>query len=106
MRGKDEMLTLVTGASYCSRKYLIEEGTIGYDMIPMLRLSELYYIVGEYYARNNQLDKAGAALEMRKELIGEGQLYFLYKRLNMKEPFDMDEKNVNFVFEHPENEDI
>ena len=44
--------------------------------------------------------------EMRKELIGEGQLYFLYKRLNMKEPFDMDEKNVNFVFEHPENEDI
>ena len=134
VRGKDEMLTLVTGASYCSRKYLIEEGTIGYDMIPMLRLSELYYIVGEYYARNNQLDKAGAALdvvrrarglmlalpepssldafykemikEMRKELIGEGQLYFLYKRLNMKEPFDMDEKNVNFVFEHPENEDI
>ena len=94
----------------------------------------MYYIVGEYYARNNQLDKAGAALdvvrharglmlalpepssldafykemikEMRKELIGEGQLYFLYKRLNMKEPFDMDEKNVNFVFEHPENEDI
>lgn len=134
VRGKGDMIATVTDGYQCSRKYLIEEGNIGYDMIPMLRLSELYYIVAEYYARNSQLGEARDALdvvrharglmlklpdlssldafytemikETRKELIGEGQLYFLYKRLNMKTPFDIEEKDVKFVFDRPENEDI
>ena len=40
--------------------------------------------------------------EVRKELIGEGQLYFLYKRLDRKSFAD----DVKFVFDRPENEDI
>jgi len=40
--------------------------------------------------------------EMRKEFVGEGQLYFQYKRFNDKSLSD----NVKFVFDLPENEDI
>ena len=34
-----------------SRKYDIPLGTYGSDMIPGIRLSEMYYIMGEYFAR-------------------------------------------------------
>lgn len=118
------------GDVYYSKKYLIAEGTDDYDMIPVLRLSEMYYIVAEYAARINDFTTAKNAMETvcsargmiskifnfvsldnfldemvkeeRKELIGEGQLYFLYKRLNRKS-FAND---VRFVFDRPENEDI
>ena len=39
--------------------------------------------------------------DMRKEFIGEGQLFFQYKRLD-KKPVD----NAIFVFDKPDNEDI
>lgn len=132
-RGTTSLLGTVKGAQF-SKKYMIEEGTVGYDMIPMLRLSEMYYIIGEYYARNNNLEEARKALDMvrssrgiklnlsaissidafytelvkevRKELMCEGQLYFLYKRLNMKKYFGKDEKDVKFVFDRPDNENI
>lgn len=99
-------------------------------MIPVLRLSEMYYIMAEYYARNSNFGEAGKALdvvrvargiiskpsnilslegfytemlkEVRKELIGEGQLYFQYKRLDKKSFAD----NVKFVFDRPTNEEI
>ena len=115
---------------YYSKKYLIAEGTNDYDMIPILRLSEMYYIIAEYAARTNDFTTAANALEtvcsargmisktfnfvslenfldelvkeVRKELIGEGQLYFLYKRLDRKSFAD----DVKFVFDRPENEDI
>lgn len=44
--------------------------------------------------------------EVRREQMAEGQLYFLYKRLNMKKYFNKDEKDIKFVFDHPDNEDI
>lgn len=118
------------GDVYYSKKYLIAEGTNDYDMIPVLRLSEMYYIVAEYAARIGDFTTAKNAMEtvcsargmiskifnfvsldnfldelvkeVRKELIGEGQLYFLYKRLDRKSFAD----DVKFVFDHPENEDI
>lgn len=118
------------GDVYYSKKYLIAEGTNDYDMIPVLRLSEMYYIVAEYAARISDFTTAKNAMEtvcsargmisktfnfvsldnfldelvkeVRKELIGEGQLYFLYKRLDRKSFAD----DVKFVFDHPENEDI
>lgn len=129
----NSLLGTVSGAQY-SKKYLIEEGSTGYDMIPMLRLGEIYYIIGEYYARNNNFGEAKNALDMvrssrgvklnlptisslegfytelvkevRREQMAEGQLYFLYKRLNMKKYFNKDEKDIKFVFDHPDNEDI
>jgi len=129
----NSLLGTVSGAQY-SKKYLIEEGSTGYDMIPMLRLGEIYYIISEYYARNNNFGEAKNALDMvrssrgvklnlptisslegfytelvkevRREQMAEGQLYFLYKRLNMKKYFNKDEKDIKFVFDHPDNEDI
>ena len=119
------------GTNKYSRKYMIPLGTNGTDMIPGIRLSEMYYIMGEYFARTNKFTEAGAMLDevryergiretslkttittldgyhtemledMRKEFVGEGQLFFQYKRLD-KKPV----KNAIFVFEKPQNEDV
>lgn len=116
------------GSKY-SLKNTINAGNVGSDMIPMIRLSEMYYIMGEYYARNNDLKKATEMLqtvrsargiiqktltigswdefqsemlkEVRKELLGEGQLYFEYKRLDLKPV-----STAKFVFDRPDNEDV
>ena len=118
------------GSLQYSKKYLLEESETGYDVIPVLRLSEMYYIMAEYYAQNGNFTEAGKMVdkvrsarglissssnfssmedfrrkllkEMRKEFVGEGQLYFQYKRFNNKSLSD----NVKFVFDLPENEDI
>ena len=114
-----------------SFKYDIKEGTSGTDMIPAIRFSEMYYIMGEYFAYKDEFSKAGEMLdkvryargisttnlassigslevfhthlikEMRREFVGEGQMFFQYKRLDQK-PKD----NVVFVFDKPNNEDI
>ena len=39
--------------------------------------------------------------DMRKEFVGEGQMFFQYKRMD-KKPVD----NAIFVFDKPDNEDI
>lgn len=128
-RASDALVALTGDMNY-SKKYLLVEGTDDYDMIPVLRLSEMYYIVGEYAARTGDFKTAKEALEyvcsargmiskifnfvsldnfldelvkeVRKELLGEGQLYFLYKRLNRKSFAD----DVKFVFDRPDNEDF
>lgn len=114
-----------------SLKYDIKNGTQGTDMIPAIRLSEMYYIMGEYFALNNNFSKAGEMLdkvryargisttnlsssigslevfykelvkEMRREFVGEGQMFFQYKRLDQKP-----DNNIIFVFDKPDNEDI
>lgn len=130
-RGKVSMLGMSSkyGEEY-SRKYLLEKGETGYDMIPILRLSEMYYIAAEYNAQINKFAEAKELLttvrqkrgimttsinfesidgfytelirEVRKEQLGEGQLYFLYKRLDRK-TFGTD---VKFVFDRPNNEEV
>lgn len=114
-----------------SLKYDIKKGMNGTDMIPAIRLSEMYYIMGEYFAQAGNFSKAGEMLdkvryargisttnlastvgslevfhahllgEMRREFLGEGQLFFQYKRLDKKP-----KENVIFVFDKPDNEDI
>ncbi|MFS2724713.1 RagB/SusD family nutrient uptake outer membrane protein [Bacteroides thetaiotaomicron] len=124
----DALLGDLNGSKY-SLKNTIKVGNNGSDMIPMIRLSEMYYVMGEYYARNSDLKKAAEMLqvvrsargiiqqtlslgswedfqsellkEVRKELLGEGQLYFEYKRLNQKPV-----TGAKFVFDRPENEDV
>lgn len=123
----DALVGTLDGNKY-SLKYTINKGTKGADMLPILRLSEMYYIMGEYYARNSDWKKAGEMLdkvrsargiistslsltsfedfqtellkEARKEFIGEGQLFFQYKRFD-KKPVTKTE----FVFSRPDNED-
>lgn len=115
----------------CPLKYDISTGVQGTDMIPGIRLSEMYYIMGEYFALNNEFSKAGEMLdivrygrgisttnlassigsqeifytelmqEMRREFVGEGQMFFQYKRLDQKP-----NNKIIFVFDKPDNEDI
>lgn len=100
------------------------------DMIPMLRLGEIYYIRAEYYYRLGNKEQAlkefatvrrghscnienvnssgadwfGETLidEARREFMGEGQLFYYYKRLGIY-PTGMT-KEDQFVFPYPQNE--
>lgn len=111
------------------------QGQFCNKLIPMIRMSEMYYIVAEWvfetykqkawyhlaYVRmarglgwpeevNTQEDFNNQILnDMRRELYGEGQLFFFYKRLNMK----ILKKGTNvvtlgdkFVLPIPESNDV
>lgn len=127
----DGGLLIAAGSYRFSNKYLNLGGNNdGDDMVPMLRLSEMYYIVSENMARKG--DVTGAILklddvrtargivagelagittwesyqkelikEYRKDLVGEGQLFFQYKRFNVKPTTD-----TRFVFPLPDSETI
>lgn len=129
-RGVTSMIGTSSKGGQYSKKYLLEEGENGYDMMPVLRLSEMYYIAAEYNAQIGKFSEAKSLLktvreergiitstidfqsldgfytelikEVRKEYLCEGQLYFLYKRIN-KNTFATDAK---FVFDRPDNEDV
>lgn len=101
-------------------------------MIPMIRLSEMYYIRAEYYAHSNMFDKATNELDMarrgrncsigrldinsetefntelineaKREFIGEGQLWHYYKKLNIKPKSSMPDDA--FILPLPESETI
>ena len=131
---QDRRFLLQTGSynsNAYSLKYDIKLGQDGSDMVPGIRLSEMYYIMGEYFARKGEYSQAGKMLDevryargilttnmensigslegfhtellkdMRKEFVGEGQMFFQYKRMD-KKPVD----NAIFVFDKPDNEDI
>lgn len=94
-----------------STKFTESSGTDSYytKKLPMIRLSEMYLILTECQYRNNDKDNALATIndlrtarnivtpltslpddfyswlakEYRREFLGEGQLFFFYKRLNM-----------------------
>ena len=97
-------------------------------IIPMIRLSEMYYIRAEYLALTSpeegaaEVDVVSTARgcsprtftgisaddfreilmsDARKEFYGEGQLYFLYKKWGIKP-----HSSANFVFPLPDNEQI
>lgn len=104
------------------------------DMLPIIRLSELYYIIAEYHASRADWGKAVEALDMvregryctkgrlnskvtdlrtfqnellnevRREYVTEGQIFFYYKKLNIKLTDDM--KSDDFVLALPDSENI
>lgn len=113
------------------------KGEVSNLMIPMIRLSEMYYIAAECFYRNDQFDKAYAYLnyvrtqrkliqplpettsidefltlienEVRRELYGEGQLFFFYKRLNRPVLTSGSDKltlNREFVLPIPNSNDL
>ena len=116
---------------YCviSKKYMDDASYTDLDkrIIPVIRLSEMHYIRGEYLA---ETDPASGALELetvatnrgctagifsyvstleeyqeavlkdaRKEFLGEGQLYYFYKKYNI-----LPNSKANFIFPLPDNE--
>ena len=112
-----------------TRKYYDATGMneINKRMLPVIRLSEMYYIRGEYCASLGDFGKAVAELEVvrnargctpgrisassldefhdlilndvKKEFWGEGQIFHFYKKYNVKP-----NKNTNFVLPLPRNE--
>lgn len=116
---------------YCvlSKKYMDDASYTDLDkrIIPVIRLSEMYYIRGEYLA---ETDPASGVSELetvatnrgctagifsyvstleeyqeavlkdaRKEFLGEGQLYYFYKKYNI-----LPNSKADFIFPLPDNE--
>lgn len=102
------------------------------DLIPIIRLSELYFIQAEYYASVNDFAKAEAKInairtgrnskivnlgitdmasfkrelfiEARKELFQEGQIFFYYKKYDERLTKEMN--TTSFVIPVPDSEKI
>lgn len=117
---------------YTKASTSIKDSRINEIMIPMIRLSEMYYIRAEYYAHSNLYKEATDELdivrngrnctigrlditseaefntelinEAKREFIGEGQLWFYYKKFNTKPKKAM--PDGAFVLPLPESETI
>lgn len=104
----------------------------GADMLPVIRLSEMHYIVAEAYAANSDFTNAelyinnvragrGCTItalyiedqesffdvlitDVRKEFMGEGQSYYYYKKYNIKPHKSM--PDGAFIFPLPQNETV
>lgn len=97
------------------------------DMLPMIRLGEMYFIRAEYYNNKGDLDTAIKELEnfrtgyncsksltnnikkeilneVKREYLCEGQLFFYYKKFNNL-PSGMS-SDASFVLERPDNEEL
>lgn len=130
---KTKLSTAVDGSSrYFMSNRNIQISTEENDVCPIIRLSELYYILAEYYMSKanweeaaNQLDivragrnctkgrlsigneetfKAELLKEVRREFTSEGQKFFYYKKFNEK--FSTNMTPSDFVLPLPESESI
>lgn len=130
-------VTELIGSYRACNKLLEPTGSAGNysrsaDMIPMIRLGEMYYIKAEYLFRNNDKTEALKTLddlreargcereglnnkindldsfleelikEAKREFMQEGQLFYYYKRLNIKPVRTMPDNG--FVIPLPDNE--
>lgn len=121
------------GRYYIMRKYTQQtmntpQAEVGNTMIPMIRMSEMYYIAAEIIAKQGAINSATDLLcavkygrgitdeytlsmlkyniddnldkfmkelfrDARREFLGEGQMFYMYKRLNLSIPA----KNNNVI---------
>ena len=120
--------------NYYSLKYTKQESSsLGEDIIPMIRLSEMYFIASEYLYKNGKTSEAIQLLtdvrynrgilnnssfissiydessfekalvsEVHKDLLGEGQAFYWYKKFNM----DISYNTPEYVVPTPDNENI
>ncbi|WP_018338747.1 RagB/SusD family nutrient uptake outer membrane protein [Butyricimonas synergistica] len=130
---KTKLSTSVNGSTrYFMSNRNIQISTEENDVCPIIRLSELYYILAEYYMSKadwqeatNQLDivragrnctkgrlsitdeetfKAELLKEVRREFASEGQKFFYYKKFNEKFLSKMTQSD--FILPLPESESI
>ena len=131
---KDVLTTpLSSSSSYYMPARNIQIASEENDLCPIIRYSELYYIVAEYYASKgnwreavNQLDnvregrnctkgrltnvndyesfRTELLKEVKREYITEGQLFFYHKKLNVKCTNTM--TTEDFVLPLPDSENI
>ena len=125
-------LSAANHESRCFHKYAdIEESTFYANLIPMIRVTEMYYIIAEttkddtealnsmnLVLENRGLDKltsraqlpAAILSEYQKEFWGEGQLFFYYKRMNASAipsamiGADVEMNDAKYVLPLPESE--
>lgn len=128
-----QLITSSGSSSYCNKNVEPSSGDkikFAKDMIPMIRLSEIYLIRAEYYSHFGNDAAAAEQIsairkgrncsskdinysqegwfndaiidEARREFIGEGQLFFYYKKLNIR-PDNMT-KDEQFVLPKPDSE--
>ena len=126
---------LVTTLNYypVSIKNVEASGTLANyskDIIPMIRLGEMYYIRAEYDNSKGQTDvafeemdvlRAGHSCtkgrlsgdfnqalvnEARREFIGEGQLFFYFKKFNIYPNSKYMTSELQFVLPRPDNENL
>lgn len=125
----DQRKGLVYKGTYTFYSKLFAQGNITDDMLPLIRLSEMYYIVAENMYRSGQTAEAIHQLDLvrmargvqagglsissldgfisemlrdaKKDFPCEGQMFFQNKRVN--KTFD---SKTNFVLELPDSEKI
>lgn len=100
------------------------------DIIPMIRLGEMYYIRAEYYNNKGQTKAAFEEMDIlraghnctkgrlsgdfnqalindaRREFIGEGQLFFYFKKFNIYPNSKYMTSDSQFVLPRPDNENL
>lgn len=134
---KKYLLSPVNTRYYMPNRNIMVNGnanSISSDMLPIIRLSELYYIQSEYYAVNSDWKNAALAIdevrkgrdckggmmeskiqdqetfqaellkEVKREFITEGQIFFYYKKFNQKLNTTM--KQEHFVLPLPDAENV
>ena len=118
IRSKYMLFATNEGSNIISGKWYISDNEEtchnSFNIIPLIRLTEMYYIAAESYAREANYSKAAELInkvrskrgcntlveinslyqfqkelinDARREWISEGQLFYLYKRLNYKVDF-------------------
>lgn len=134
------MTMLAEGQYYLSGKWYLSEYSevrnLNAAIIPVIRLTEMRYIVAEYYARQGNFSMATEILseirqlrraeniinvtdwasfekelirDARREWIAEGQLFYLYKRLNAKVNFVNEERPLQrseYLLPIPSNQSL
>lgn len=125
-------LVKLTNSNLYSIKNVENKGKLAVyakDIIPMIRLGEMYYIRAEYYHSKNDDQKAKEELdklrsgyncppdkltgsfegelikEAHREYLGEGQLFYYYKKLNKRPGYSM-QSDEQFVLPRPDNENL
>ena len=136
---RNTKLLTKSGTKYFSTKYLPSSinsitSHICAKLIPMVRLSEMYYIRAEYYASINDFSNAIKEMdivrdgrectkgrlddiikdeksfrkelikEAQREFIGEGQVFFYFKKFN--QPIYSSMKESDFTLPLPDSETI
>lgn len=124
----------VVGLRYTSPKSSNEYTSIVSDMLPVIRLSEMYYILAEECAARNSFSEATAMLdqvrmgrgcpsglldgsirdkesfveelllEIRREFLEEGLVFFYYKKMGERPSSSMTEEQLYFPL--PDNETV
>lgn len=122
--------------AYCNKYTRTNSGTLAKyaaDMIPMIRLGEMYYIQAEYHMSKGDVNMAVSKLdqvrggrnctmgnlrvsnestfrtaliaEANREFMQEGQLFFYYKKFGIYPSYSM-RSDDKFYFPLPDNEQI